>query len=115
VTQSLSAPAAFVGIRAHHLEFLEADEGSGAGSGPGSGAGSSEDSGGENVLPCWLVRSSETPFRVTLYLTLNQPPSPDREPQLLAEVYKEKWQRFRDKLLPWKVRLRSDALFLMKE
>jgi molybdate transport system permease protein len=46
---------------------------------------------------------------------LNQPSSPEREPQLQAEVYKEKWQRFRDRPLPWKVRLRSDALFLMKE
>jgi molybdate transport system permease protein len=107
VNQALTVPVAFIGIRAHHLEFLESTEASGAGSGL--------DSDGENVVRCWLVRSSETPFRVTLYLSLNRPSSPDRELQLQAEVYKEKWQRFRDRPLPWKVRLRSDALFLMKE
>jgi ABC-type sulfate/molybdate transport systems ATPase subunit len=107
VHQSPSAPVAFVGLRAHHIEFLESDQRLGA-----TADGVSD---GENIVPCWLVRSSETPFRVTLFLSLNQPPSPDREPQLQAEVYKEKWQRFRDKPLPWMVHLRSDALFLMKE
>jgi ABC-type sulfate/molybdate transport systems ATPase subunit len=96
----------FVGIRAHHIEFVEAN-----GTPPGT---SSE----ENIFPCWLVRSSETPFRVTLFLSLqeNFSQSPQAESaQLQAEVYKEKWRRFRDKPFPWHVRLRADELFWMKE
>ena len=101
-TQSAAQPAGFVGIRAHHIEFVEANRASGE----------------ENVFPCWLVQSSETPFRVTLFLTLQQHPSQSPQPgaaQLQAEVYKEKWQRFRDKPFPWHVRLPPDSLFWMKE
>jgi molybdate transport system permease protein len=92
----------FIGIRAHHLEFVEAD-----------GAANEE-----NVFPCWLVRSSETPFRITLFLSLQERSSKSPQPesaQLQAEVYKEKWQGFRDKPFPWHVRLRADSLFWMKE
>jgi molybdate transport system permease protein len=100
--QSTAQATGFVGIRAHHIEFVEAN-----------GASSEE-----NVFPCWLVQSSETPFRVTLFLTLQQHSSPSPRPeaaQLQAEVYKEKWQRFRDKPFPWHVRLPSGSLFWMKE
>ena len=72
----------------------------------------------ENIFPCWLVRSSETPFRITLFLSLQEHSSQSALPesaQLQAEVYKEKWQRFRDKPFPWHVRLRADSLFWMKE
>jgi molybdate transport system permease protein len=100
--QSTAQPTGFVGIRAHHIEFVEAN-----------GAANEE-----NVFPCWLVRSSETPFRITLFLSLQQHSSQSPQPesaQLQAEVYKEKWQRFRDKPFPWHVRLRTDSLFWMKE
>lgn len=100
--QSVAQPTGFVGIRAHHIEFVEAN-------------GTSSQ---ENVFPCWLVQSSETPFRVTLFLGPQQHSSQSPQPgavQLQAEVYKEKWQRFRDKPLPWHVRLPSDSLFWMKE
>jgi molybdate transport system permease protein len=100
--QSTAQPTGFVGIRAHHIEFVEAN-----------GAANEE-----NVFPCWLVQSSETPFRITLFLSLQQHSSQSPQPesaQLQAEVYKEKWQRFRDKAFPWHVRLRTDSLFWMKE
>jgi molybdate transport system permease protein len=101
VAQPVVSPAGYVGIRAHHIEFAEA-----------GGA-----SAGENTFPCWLVRSSETPFRITLFLSLQRSPSQSQveAPQLQAEVFKEKWQRFRETPLPWHVRLRADALFLAKE
>ena len=102
LAQPIAQANGFVGIRAHHIEFVEAN-----------GASSEE-----NVFPCWLVRSSETPFRVTLFLSLQQHSSQSPQPeaaQLQAEVYKEKWQRFRDKPFPWHVRLRPDSLFWMKE
>jgi molybdate transport system permease protein len=102
VTQAVGQPRSFVGIRAHHVEFVEAD-------GPANE---------ENVFPCRLVRSSETPFRITLFLSLQEHSSRSPQPesaQLQAEVYKEKWQGFCDKPFPWHVRLRADSLFWMKE
>jgi len=102
LAQPAAQPSGFAGIRAHHIEFVEAN-----------GAASDE-----NIFPCWLVRSSETPFRVTLFLSLLERSSSSPQPesaQLQAEVYKEKWQRFRDKPFPWHVRLRADELFWMKE
>ena len=103
VEQVIAGPIAYVGIRAHHIEFAESGDG-------GTG---------ENVFPCWVARSSETPFRVTLYLSLQRPPSqpaaPPMQAHLQAEVWKEKWQRFREKPFPWHVRLRPGAIFLLKE
>ena len=100
VSHSISRPPAFVGIRAHHIGFAES---------------SNSDSPPENTFPCWLVRSSETPFRMTLYLRLNQSPEDSPEFHLQAEVFKEKWQTFRDHPQPWHVRLSPDSLFLMPE
>jgi molybdate transport system permease protein len=99
-THPVPAPVAHVGLRAHHIDFVEAD---------GAALNS------ENVFPCWPVRSSETPFRVTLYLRLHRAPGEGEEPHLQAEVFKEKWERFRSRPLPWHVRLSPDSLFAMPE
>ena len=99
VAQRISRPASYAGIRAHHIDFAES-----------SGSASEE-----NVFPCWLVRSSETPFRITLYLHLHRPPDATGEHHLQAEVSKEKWQRFRDRPFPWHVRLSPDSIFLLPE
>ncbi len=99
VSHELKQPVAHVGIRAHEIDFVEAGDRAPQ----------------ENVLPCWLVRSSETPFRVTLYLSFRQPAGATDEASpfdLQAEVFKEKWQRFRERPLPWHVRLSPDSLFL---
>ena len=100
VAQDMARPAAYAGIRAHHIDFVE----------------SWSDAGGEeNVFPCWLVRSSETPFRITLYLRLHRPPDSSGEHHLQAEVSKEKWQLFRDRPFPWHVRISPEAIFLLPE
>ncbi len=100
VAQDMAQPSAYAGIRAHHIDFVE----------------SSSDAGGEeNVFPCWLVRSSETPFRITLYLRLHRPPDASAEYHLQAEVFKEKWQRFRDRPFPWHVRLSPGSILLLPE
>jgi len=95
---ALGQPVGHVGIRAHHLDFTESFD---------LGAGE------ENVFPCWLVSSSETPFRITLYLRLHKPPDDSGRYDLQAEVFKEKWERFRDRPLPWHVRLAPEWLFVM--
>jgi ABC-type sulfate/molybdate transport systems ATPase subunit len=100
VTQTIERTPAFVGIRAHTIEFVESS----------SAAPSSE-----NVFPCRLVRTSETPFRITLFLRLQQPADDSDEPHMQAEVFKEKWERFRDKPFPWHVRLAPDSLILLPE
>jgi ABC-type sulfate/molybdate transport systems ATPase subunit len=103
VAHTLAGPAAHVGIRAHHIDFAE----------PSSAA--APQASADNVFRCWLVRSSETPFRITLYLRLHQPPTESGEYHLQAEVFKEKWERFRNLPQPWHVRLSPDSLFLLPE
>jgi molybdate transport system permease protein len=97
---SIAKRAKYAGIRAHHIDFV--DEPSG-------------DTGLDNVFPCWLVRSSETPFRITLFLHLHRPPGESSERHLQAEVIREKWRRFRDRPFPWYVRLAPDSVFMMPE
>jgi molybdate transport system permease protein len=104
VAQPLPRVVAHVGIRAHHIDFVES-----------SGDVAQQ----ENVFPCWLVRSSETPFRITLYLRLHRPPDKSgaelSQADIQAEVFKEKWQLFRDRPLPWYVRLSPESLFVMPD
>jgi molybdate transport system permease protein len=101
VSRTGQRPPVHVGIRAHHIEFTDSS--------------STVSERQENVFPCWLARSSETPFRVTLYLSLHRPAGILGEFSLQAEVPKEKWRLFRDNPFPWHVRLSPDALFLMPE
>ncbi|HEX4075313.1 MAG TPA: sulfate/molybdate ABC transporter ATP-binding protein [Candidatus Acidoferrales bacterium] len=103
VAQTLARPAAHVGIRAHHIGFVEPSDATA----PAANA--------DNVFPCWLASSSETPFRITLHLSLHHPPAQPEEHHLQAEVFKEKWERFRNRPQPWRVRLSADSLFLLPE
>ncbi len=103
VAHAIPGPVAHVGIRAHQIDFAEA-----------GAAGAHQ----ENVFWCWLVRTSETPFRITLYLHLHRAPGESGEiPQidLQAEVFKEKWQLFRDRPFPWHVRFAPESLFVMPD
>ena len=100
VAQQVAADTTQIGIRAHHIRFAEAN------------AAANESA---NVFPCWLVRASETPFRVTLYLRVQQPPDASGEYHLQAEVTKERWQKLRDQPSPWKLVLPEDAVFLLRD
>jgi molybdate transport system permease protein len=104
VAQKIEQPPAYVGIRAHHIDYAESASGV-------AGISASQ----ENTFPCWLARTSETPFRITLYLRLHQPPRDSSDHHLQAEVFKEKWQRFRNVPMPWHVRLGPEALFVTPE
>ena len=54
VAQAIAKPPKYIGIRAHHIDFVE---------------GTPVTPRGKNVFPCRLSQSAETPFRVTLFLT----------------------------------------------
>jgi molybdate transport system permease protein len=85
-----------VGIRAHHLQFLETSE-------------------YENTFPCWLVSISETQHRISLYLKLHQSPENIKDYDLQAEVYREKWKNLKNNPFPWYVCLDSLKLILMEK
>lgn len=84
-----------VGIRAHQLRFNEETE-------------------GENVFPCWIAATSETPHRITLYLKLNTPPENPADYHLQAELFKEKWALLKEREFPWQVQLDPLRLMLME-
>src|ERR671932_2247527 len=94
VIEPVSDLLSHVGIRAHQLTFTN-------------------DPNQENTFPCWLVQTSETPHRMTLYLKLNSSPSSPQDYHLQAEVFKEKWESFKDQPFPWHVRLDPLRLMLM--
>jgi molybdate transport system permease protein len=100
VTQTIARPAAQVGIRAHQIDFLESHNSSDA---------------ADNVFPCWPISSSETPFRITLYLKLHNAPTANDHADLQAEVFKEKFHLFKDAPLPWHVRLAPESLIIFPE
>jgi ABC-type sulfate/molybdate transport systems ATPase subunit len=102
VTEKIAKPVTQVGIRAHQIDFLESHTAS-----PSDAT--------ENVFPCWPTSTSETPFRITLYLKLHSAPTVNDQPDLQAEVFKEKYQQFKNAPLPWHVRLSPDSLIVFPE
>jgi molybdate transport system permease protein len=96
VVEAIPNPLTYVGIRAHHLIFLDNQE-------------------RENTFPCWLVTMSETQHQVTLYLKLHSPPTNTQEYHLQAEVFKDKWENFKNQPLPWHIHLDPLRLFLMEK
>jgi molybdate transport system ATP-binding protein/molybdate transport system permease protein len=86
--------ARHVAIRANHIAFADQP-------------------GGENVFPCSLVESTETPFRRTVYLRLEA--APGEGWQLQAEVLKDRWEELKVRPAPWNVRLDPERVFVMGE
>lgn len=91
----------YVGIRAHHLRFLEAIAPNHINSDHLI-----------NTFPVWLAWKSETPHRITLYLTLHRPPIHENDYHLQAEIFREKWDNFKDRPFPWFVQLDPAQLFI---
>ncbi|MGI2902969.1 molybdate ABC transporter permease subunit [Tolypothrix sp. VBCCA 56010] len=94
VIEPIPDELSFVGIRAHHITFKN-------------------DSKAENTFPCWLVRTVETPHRMTLFLKLHSSSTNNQDYDLQAEVFKEKWATLKDQPFPWYVHLDSMRLLLM--
>ncbi|KAM3109698.1 molybdate ABC transporter permease subunit [Phormidesmis sp. 146-33] len=86
---------AYVGIRAHQIRFVDRlDQ--------------------ENTFRCWLVSTSETPHRMTVFLKFNTEPTHLQNYHIQAEVFKEKWEILKQKPLPWLVQLDPLRLILLK-
>ena len=93
VTEAISDPL-HIGIRAHQLIFTDTPT--------------------VNTFPCWVVQTSETPHRMTIYLKLHNSPTQLNDYHLQAEVFKEKWAVLKDRPFPWFVYLDPVRLFLME-
>jgi molybdate transport system permease protein len=67
----------------------------------------------ENTFPCWLVSTSETPHRMTLFLKFNSAPLDAQDYHVQAEMFKENWQAIKDHPFPWFAQLNPLRLMLM--
>jgi molybdate ABC transporter permease protein len=95
VVETIPYELSFIGIRAHHITFKS-------------------DSKSENTFPCWLVKTIETPHRMTLFLKLHSSSFiGNQDYHLQAEVFKEKWTTLKDQPFPWYVHLDPMRLMLM--
>ncbi len=94
IVAPLNSSLEHVGIRAHHLKFVTKQE-------------------TVNTFPCWLVRASETPHRMTLYLKLHSSGNHELDYHLQGEIFKEKWYEIKDQPFPWYVQLDPNKLILM--
>jgi molybdate ABC transporter permease protein len=95
VNEPIPSNLSYVGIRAHQISFVNSLQ-------------------QENTFPCWLVKISETPHRVTIFLKLHTPPENESDYCLQAEVFKEKWAIIKAQPFPWYVRLEALRLILME-
>ncbi|MGB3422051.1 MAG: molybdate ABC transporter permease subunit [Dolichospermum sp.] len=95
VREKITSELSYVGIRAHHLIFTK-------------------DPQQVNTFPCYLVRTSETPHRMTVFLKLHSVGNHANDYHLQGEIYKEKWVNIQDQSFPWYVHLEPSRLLLME-
>jgi molybdate transport system permease protein len=94
VREKMPSGLSHVGIRAHHLIFTK-------------------DPQKVNTFPCYLVRTSETPHRMTVFLKLHSFGNHPHDYHLQGEIYKEKWENIQNQPFPWYVQLEPSQLLLM--
>lgn len=68
----------------------------------------------DNVFACWPSFTSETPFMMTVYLSLGKKPSGPGDYHLLWEVSKEKWFELQGCPLPWNICLNPEKLMFFE-
>ncbi len=105
VVEPLPPSLSQVGFRAHQVEFVDHPH-------------------APNTFPAWVVATSETPHRMTLFLKLHRPPETDLSPDrravtapydLQVELFKEKWQVLQQRPLPWHVHLAPERILLLSD
>ncbi len=90
-----SSMCSYVGIRANDITMCD------------------DGSRNENVLYCRPAFTSETPFRMTVYLYIENSSAGSKDYHLQWEVSKEKWNRIKDAPMPWKICLSPERTFIM--
>lgn len=95
VSESLSDRTSHVGMRAHQIQFTEQFK-------------------PENTFMCWLVATSETPHRMTVFLKFNHPPEHEQDYHVQAEVFKERWESLKQQPLPWAVYIDPMRLIVLE-
>jgi molybdate transport system ATP-binding protein len=91
VKEPLKEGLGYVGIRANYIRAAsEADA--------------------ENVFDCWPVFTSETPFRVTVYLSVGKERANGKDYHLQWEVSKDKWFELKERPVPWRICLNPSRL-----
>ena len=94
-SRTVDAALTHVGYRSHQIRFV--DSGS-----------------GKNVLPCWLVNTSEAPHEMTLYLRLHAPATAGEAAQLQADVPKDLWRILSAKPQPWNIQFAPERLLTLR-
>ncbi|MEA4925551.1 MAG: sulfate/molybdate ABC transporter ATP-binding protein [Syntrophomonadaceae bacterium] len=92
VEEELNPSVHYVGMRANYIKLAADTE-------------------QENVFPCWPVFTSETPFRMNIYLALGKASSNQNDYHLQWEVSKEEWADLQNHPLPWRIRLHPEKIF----
>ncbi len=100
VADSIPPNLSHVGIRAHHVQFLDVqlldiqiEQ--------------------RNTFSAWITTISETQHRVTLYLKLHAQPACVQDYHLQVEVYREKWERLKLCSAPLTVVLTPERILLL--
>ena len=95
LSKAVTKKPQFLGIRANHIT-------------------TSSNSNQENVVDCWVVETTETPFHMTVYLSTCPPKPLSRDYNLQWEVSKDKWNEIINLPQPWKIYISKDKLFAME-
>lgn len=99
IAEPIPHALAYVGIRAHQIIFVKP---------------SASDRPDLNLFPCWLVNTSETPHRMTVFLKFDSALTQGQDYHLQAEIFKETWLILKNYPYPWYVKLDPLRLILMR-
>lgn len=69
----------------------------------------------DNLIRCWPSFTSETPFRMTVYLSIGKKPKDPDDYQLQWEVTKEKWSQLENAEPPWNICLSPEKLITISQ
>ena len=67
----------------------------------------------DNVLRCWLNYTSETPSRMTIYLSIENETFEQVNYHIQWEITKQMWFDVKDKPQPWNLRFNPDDLIII--
>lgn len=69
----------------------------------------------DNVFECWPTLTTETPFKVTIFLSIGKKPASKDEYSLLWELSEESWQKLKNQPPPWHIFLCPKKLLALKQ